>query len=725
MSSNPSLNQSSSSKSNWWLPIFLYVVAAIVMIFTGYLYYRENVNLAVERTKTQLETLNSIKQKDILNWFNERDKDVAFYQNNKHFLQEVSNFLTSQEKSTGNLEDFVHQTQVSHGYDVFILDSDSSLYFIAGIDSTRLSQFIIDSCLHGMRTGRKPFLDIYRRQNTDKLFYASMGPLLINKDNKPDAVLIFRTNVRDNFIHEVITENRYTQNVSYSLVRHESDTIILLNTERYTNLDMLTENIDNTRKNSLFFKAASGKEGVFTGENFAGEEIIASIRKVPGSKWFLVVHTDKATVEKPIEGRKWVIASYIFLVMFLFIMWHSRFVQKSKNRSLKEELRLNNELINNREILQTIIQSSPLPIIVLSRSNEILIWNNAATEIFGWSFVEVLKMPNPVFRPEHKTEFEQIIRSLSGHTGRYIFETRRERNDGRVIDLRCWAGNVIDPVTKGDNILLIFEDITDRKRTARELRQLNESLEQRVQERTLEVAELNKSLTERANQLEVLNSELESFTYSVSHDLKAPLRSIQGFTDIIFSDHEDELSEEVKRLLSIVRKNARRMDQLIKDLLDLSRVTRTSIKTKLLNMEEILNEIINNDFPYIKENTSVIMKSLEPAQGDPVLIQQVWNNLFSNAVKYSRKTENPVIEIGSNLDGSKVIYYVKDNGAGFNPEYAGKLFNTFQRLHTNDQFEGTGVGLAIVKRIIQRHGGEVWADGEENKGATFYFTLPV
>jgi light-regulated signal transduction histidine kinase (bacteriophytochrome) len=142
-------------------------------------------------------------------------------------------------------------------------------------------------------------------------------------------------------------------------------------------------------------------------------------------------------------------------------------------------------------------------------------------------------------------------------------------------------------------------------------------------------------------------------------------------------------------------------------------------------MNEIINEIISNDFSQSLENTDIKIHQLPIVEGDPVLIQQVWLNLISNAIKYSRKVEKPVIEIGSNSDSNMFVYFIKDNGAGFNPEYAGKLFNTFQRLHTNDQFEGTGVGLAIVKRIILKHGGEVWAHGKENEGATFFFSLPA
>jgi PAS domain S-box-containing protein len=718
-------DEKSSSKNieqRWLFPVVIYAIAAIVMGISGYLYYRETKKIKIEETISRLETLNSLKQSEILHWFMERDKDVAFYQNNEIFVAEVFKYLTSQDQNKAALIKWLKQTQLSHGYDIFILDNDTTLHFISGLDSTKLYPFEIDKCMLSINTGKKVFIDIYRRESTNKLFYSNIALLNNARTGKNEACLIFRTNIREYFVNELISNRNYGQNVSYSLVKNEGDSLFFINSQKYSDISELSQNEENLT-DSPFAKAIQGIEGSYSGVGFKNTEILASVRKIPNSEWVLVVHVDKAEIEKPLAARRWIIASYILLMLFLFIMWYERYVQRSQNKGLKEQLRLSNELINSREILQTIIQSSPLPIIVFSKENSILIWNNAATDIFGWTYVEILKSENPIFGKSKMNEFLSIRKRLED-SDRFTFDKELVRKDGRSIYLRCWVSKVLDPITQNDNLLFIFDDITERRRIADELRILNESLEQRVQERTIEVAELNRSLTERASQLEILNSELESFTYSVSHDLKAPLRSIQGFTDIVIQEHSTELSEEVIRLLNIVKKNARRMDLLIRDLLDLSKVTRSSMKLKPLDMEEIINNVINSDYSHIRENTSITINPLEKAEGDPVLIHQIWDNLISNAVKYSRKVESAAIEIGGYKEDDKLIYYVKDNGAGFNPEYSNKLFNTFQRLHSSDQFEGTGVGLAIVKRIVTRHGGEVWAEGEEGNGATFYFSLP-
>lgn len=237
----------------------------------------------------------------------------------------------------------------------------------------------------------------------------------------------------------------------------------------------------------------------------------------------------------------------------------------------------------------------------------------------------------------------------------------------------------------------------------------------------LDYTEQRKSL----EKIEQLNKELESFSYSVSHDLRAPLRSIDGYTQILLEDYAQKLDDEGKRVLNVVVNNARRMAQLIDDLLDFSRVSRKDVTRSSVNTENLVRSVVSE----LKgqENGRDIrfsISALDPCDADPNLLRQVWVNLLSNAVKYTRRRERSEIEISSTKNASEVVYRVADNGTGFDMQYAHKLFGVFQRLHRQQEFEGTGVGLAIVHRIVSRHGGRVWAEGEVDKGATFYFSLP-
>ena len=253
----------------------------------------------------------------------------------------------------------------------------------------------------------------------------------------------------------------------------------------------------------------------------------------------------------------------------------------------------------------------------------------------------------------------------------------------------------------------ISRDITERKRNEQAIRQLNADLET------------------QAKLLQAANKELEAFSYSVSHDLRAPLRAIDGYTRILVEDYEPLLDDEGKRICGVISREARRMGQLIDDLLAFSRLGRKEMYSSRIDMKalvvSVLNEILKEED---RQRTHFKIARLAPARADSSLMRQAWVNLLSNAIKFTSKTVGAVIEVGCKSTRDEYIYFVRDNGAGFDMEYANKLFGVFQRLHSESEFEGTGVGLAIVQRVIRRHGGRVWAEGEVQKGATFYFSLP-
>ena len=261
-------------------------------------------------------------------------------------------------------------------------------------------------------------------------------------------------------------------------------------------------------------------------------------------------------------------------------------------------------------------------------------------------------------------------------------------------------------------VVSVARDITERKKLEEEKKWINEELELRVVERTA--------------QLEEANKELEAFSYSVSHDLRAPLRAIDGFTQMLSDEYSQVINEEGQRLLSIICQNTEFMGELIDHMLTLSRVGRREMITVGLDMNELVQRAIE-DLKPITEGRKVefVVKDLPPVQGDSTMCLQVWMNLLSNAVKFTGKKESAVIEVGYWPGENQNTFFVKDNGAGFDMQYAGRLFGVFQRMHSPDEFEGVGVGLALVERIVKRHGGTVWAEGEKEKGATFYFTLPA
>ncbi len=238
-------------------------------------------------------------------------------------------------------------------------------------------------------------------------------------------------------------------------------------------------------------------------------------------------------------------------------------------------------------------------------------------------------------------------------------------------------------------------------------------------------AELESRVAARTAQLEAANKDLEGFSYSVSHDLRAPIRAISGFSTLLVEDHEHQLDDEARRKLAIIGAEAERMGLLIDDLLAFSRLGRRALDPTDLNMVEMAKSVyerLNHADP--AKPVSFRLGPLPHAKGDRGLFEQVWVNLLSNALKFSSKKDAPVIQVGGIAEEHEYVFFVRDNGAGFDPRYQSKLFGVFQRLHRDDEFTGTGVGLALVHRIVTRHGGRVWADGTVGEGATFYFSLP-
>lgn len=353
-------------------------------------------------------------------------------------------------------------------------------------------------------------------------------------------------------------------------------------------------------------------------------------------------------------------------------------------------------------------------IFLLDFRGNVLSWNSGSERIMGYQTEDVIgKSFSCFFTPEdiQKGQPEKEL-EVALSRGRYESEGQLVRKDGS-----CFTShNVMTSVYNDAGVLTgyskILRDVTEQKQTEERIRQLAEELELRVHERT--------------NQLELVNQELESFTHSVSHDLRAPLRNLAKLSQILLSRHHEQLDPESRQYLTYILESSQQALQLATALLDLSRVTRAPLEKRAVDLTLIAEEVVKElqEVAPERRTTFKISKNLM-GYGDTVLIKIALQNLLENAWKFTSKNPNALVDFTSKEEDGQTVFCIQDNGVGFDPEYAAKLFQPFQRLHSADEFYGTGVGLATVQRIIHRHGGHIWAKGAIDQGATLFFTLPA
>jgi PAS domain S-box-containing protein len=331
--------------------------------------------------------------------------------------------------------------------------------------------------------------------------------------------------------------------------------------------------------------------------------------------------------------------------------------------------------------------------------------------MFGWSAEEVLGKRIPELPWVYDADVERVAalgrEMAAGRQMRNVHTNRNYRKDGSVVECEWYNSALLDSSGKLVSVRSQVLDVTERKEAKEQIEALNRHLQQ------------------RAKELEVANKELESFSYSVSHDLRTPLASIGSFSRLLLEDYGAHVPEECQRYLGLILSNTQEMEELVTSLLALARLSRLALKKERVNMTALVREALDTlQREAQRSDLTIDLKNLPEAEADPLLLKQVWVNLIANAFKFTRKCGDARIEIGCGpRDGADRVYYVRDNGVGFDMEQASRLFVVFQRLHGEEEYEGTGVGLAIVARIVHRHGGRVWAEAKAGEGATFYFTL--
>ncbi|OQA34821.1 MAG: Phytochrome-like protein cph1 [Betaproteobacteria bacterium ADurb.Bin341] len=661
-----------------------------------------------QRAMDDLRSVASLKVSQIESWLAERQADAEMAAKLKDFVSHANRLAMdgdadTRRKVTTSLSLFKKDV----GFDkAFLVNADGEV-LAASTEHVIPCRELRSLLAAALASGQVRRSDLHRDPG-GSILLTYVAPL---PEGKAALVLDARA---DEFLFPLIqTWPSASLSAETLIVRRDGDEVLFLNDLRHRKGTALELRIPLHRDNVPAVAAFTADQATLIedGVDYRGIPVLAATQPVAGTPWHVIAKVDRSEVLASLHTLiLWVglvtFVAVAVIALAIFLFW--------RQVLLTQRLALQAKQAEADRVLHHFFN---LPFIGMAvTSPDTRDWtrfNDRLCDILGYSRQELsqtnwAELTHPEDRYMEAEAFESI---LSGELEGYQMEKRFLRKDGALvyatIDVRC--------VRKADGAADFFvatiEDITDRKRAEAEVRQLNAELEQRVALRTA--------------QLLAANADLQSFSYSISHDLRAPLRAISGFADILIEDYGACLDSEGKRLLQVVCDNARRMGQLIEDVLAFSRAGASELHAERLDMNALVQEVWRVLEPRHRGQVDFQVAELPPVCGDPVAVRQIWMNLLDNAIKFSSGCATPQVKVVGECQNGEARFYVRDNGAGFDMAYAHKLFNLFQRLHGTDEFEGTGVGLAIVKRFVAKHGGRVWAESQPGAGAMFGFSLPA
>ncbi|MCX6925702.1 MAG: ATP-binding protein [Verrucomicrobia bacterium] len=727
-----------------FLLVFVFLAAGIAL--GGLRYFQHRQADARSSAHTELETIADLKIQQIVNWRKERLTDANLILGNPSLALEALNILDQPESArtmqmfTGWLDLLLQGSPFERA---LLLDDKLNLRLVypegasraltedarrSAEEALRTQQLVVTD-LHGSENGRQVYLDfvvplVVRRVGTnDNALAAGLDP---SRADRSAGVLVLKLNAHDFLFPLVQTWPTASSTAETLLVRREGQEVLYLNELRHQPGTAM-----NLRRplSGARLPAAMGLRGekvLGEGVDYRGVRVVAAVRPVPDTPWVMVAKVDEAELYAPLRREALAVGTVILALLLasalaVTLLWrqhNERFLQaqlavEREQRATAERAELTLREAEAR--IRKMLVMAPVPMCHLNRDGMLAFRNERFVQVFGYTVEDVptlaewwqLAFPDPQYRQWAIERWDEAVRHAAAgerDIAAVDYKVTCNNGDERMVE--------ISGIMLGEELLVTFIDVTERKLAQETMRKFNGELELRVRQRTAE--------------LEASMKELDAFAYSVSHDLRAPLRHVSGFAELLRASAGPRLPDQSRHYLEEITGSATQMGRLIDDLLRFSRMGRTELRQERLELAGLVEESIQQLGSEINGRNILWKKNPLPAvQADPALLRQVLVNLLANAIKYTRPRDPAMIEIGcASGNGQETVIFVRDNGVGFDMQYGDKLFGVFQRLHAEEEFEGTGVGLANVRRIIARHGGRTWAEGKVNEGATFYFSLP-